>query len=244
MSKKNGFTLVEVQVSALLMVVVLLATGVIFYFALATMRYIQDAYQVYMNAHTAMKVITREVMISNRYGWIDTPTWVIAPPNGTPYGVGGDDQGCLGFLVPSLTRGGIDPLVDGSPAIYLRQEITANAGALLSEYNDDAMTCISLDAGTNTIWLDTTQASGGGGGAGEGAGVVIANNVTLLEFRKIAFNCVAVRLRVEGTAASPLPAGGDTQYNTLELNTIVTLRCAAARTCEPWGTGNVNDNIW
>jgi len=67
-NKRNGFTLLELQIASVLLVLILVVTGVIFYFGLASIRYLHDALKVYTSATNAMKVITHEVMQSNCYG--------------------------------------------------------------------------------------------------------------------------------------------------------------------------------
>ena len=76
MRRNKGFTLMELQMSAVLMVVILIATGIIFYFSLAAIRYLHDASVVYANATNAMKAITDEVMRSNCYGHTLGPLYV------------------------------------------------------------------------------------------------------------------------------------------------------------------------
>ncbi|MCP4648990.1 MAG: hypothetical protein GY853_02755 [PVC group bacterium] len=243
MNKRDGFTLVEVQMAALMVVVVLITTGVIFYFALASVRYVRDAYEVYFNAHMAMKVIRAEVIRSNRYGWDQgNPAWVDGHPwDNEPYNqVTGVDATCWSDKLPTLTLAGN---VNGpESAIFLRQEEPAIAGVgggNPADYEDDAMLVIFQSA-NNEVRRNYDASGSNPLGTAVGDGDLVATNVTLLEFRKIAFNCVGVRLRVEGDIASPL--GGT--YNVVELNTMLTLHCAAAQTSEPWGSANPNDNIW
>lgn len=270
MRKKNGFTLVEVQIASLLVTIILVATGVIFFFALSSMRYMQDSYETYWNAHIAMKVISKQIMLANRYGWSQgVPNWIdengiVRPLELEPYGIGDgttfpQDVACINFLLPTLrdqNNGGA--YSNTSTAIYLRQErpplsFEGNISGNPQDYRDDIIVLLYWwDPGNNPsfeprqlLMKEDRNTNVGGNPIGlDAGGQVIASNIAFLQFEKIAFNCVGIRLRVEGRVPSPL--GG--RMNQLELNTVVTLRCAAAQTCEPWGSDggatNPLDNMW
>ena len=105
-SKKRGFTLLELQMASVLMIVVLIATGVIFYFALASIRFIHDAAMVYSNANAAMKTLTNEIMVSNCWG----------------NGQGG------GFATPQYSFYGIDGYVHGIEQDIIGSGTEANFG--------------------------------------------------------------------------------------------------------------------
>ena len=261
MRRKNGFTLIEVQIASVLVAVILVATGVVFHFALASMRYMQDAYEVYWNAHIAMKVISTEVMRANRYGWSQgNPIWLdsVGVPHPVqdmePYGINMPDNPCVATLLPTLRdqyNGGT--YTNTSSALYLRQErlpltLEGNISGNPQDYRDDELVLLYWDdpLGPNDeprqlkMQMDRALVAGASPLNLDGTGDIIASNIAFLQFTKIAFNCIGVRLRVEGRIPSPL--GG--RMNQIELNTMVTLRCAAAETCEPWGTVTATDNMW
>jgi len=263
--KKAGFTLIELQVGAVMMVVVLLAGGVIFYFALNCMRFIQDAYEVYWNAQNAMKIIQQEVMRANRYGWQQEPDWS-RDINGVNslYGSGVNapyiDYPDVWFAMPTLGGSPSSPAtnnlasnVNDPVQLYLRQDSQTSslqsaeyagggfAGSAWT-YADDEITLLyhtfteSLD-GTGELRVERP---GINAIAQVMNGVLVASGVTDLEFRRIAFNALAVELQVTGSMVSPL--GG--QYNQIHIYTVVNLRCAPANTCEPWAHSNYALGYW
>ena len=249
MKRNKGFTLLELQIASLVMVVVLVATGVIFYFALASIRYLHDAFTVYTNATTAMKIITQEAMLSNCYGSsaLGNPGYTANPdsfygvsgyiqegPAGT---VSGEEALYAYMTMPSL--GGSNAMVstDGSymSGLYLRQvtqassqrgDVSNAAGDFpwhetVQIYRDD-----TVEPGKIKLMIErydpqsTTTTT-----------QVIADNVTRFDFQPIAYNMLHVFLTVEGTV--PDPWGSGTMHS-LTLSKAITLRCAPSVTPIPY----------
>ncbi len=233
MRKKTGLTLIELQVSSLLLMVILVVSGVIFYFALSSMAHLNDAFGVYKNAHAAMKFITMEVMRSNRYGWSQGPAWV--PPVASFYAevsaLGGSSE-ALPFL-PTLGAN------NTSSVLVLQQDAATGSGAALAvptagNYADDEYTIIGLDPlDPETLYWDRNVA-GFVFPLGAVPAQKIAEGISSLIFTKVAFNCLNVQLTVHGKMLDSL--GG--YCNQINLSSLVTLRCAPAVTCEPWDTGD------
>lgn len=240
-NRQNGFTLVELQIGAVIMMVLLVATGVIFYFALNSLRFMQDAFMVYSNAQAAMKAISQEVMRANRYGWTQGPSW--DPPAGSVYGAGGPDQSAFVFM-PTLetfeksSDSTADPI-----CLYLRQDqqphfLGPAVDPQADDYDDDQITLIQYYSGTGLGGGEIRIQEGTGAiAANPVAGFVVARNVTKLDFRKIRFNALMVELEVTGKILEPL----SNEYTVAKVYTVLNLRCAPADTCEPWAGA---DNNW
>jgi len=236
-SLKKAFTLIEVQIASILMITVLIATGVIFYFALASMRYMHDAFTVYANATSAMKSLSDEVMVSSCYGATSDASGSI-PQNGDSF------WSPTGYIHGSLPDGSPPP--GGYAALGLSGQNAHDALFFMPNYN--------AGAGNELYLLQPTQMSPGitavsvagdfpahdvlrfylsgnnelmvahGGGNGQ----IVAENVTAFGFKPVSFNCLTAFLTVTGTVPSPL--GGD--VHVVHLTKIITLRCAPA--VEPW----------
>jgi hypothetical protein len=243
MKRNQGFTLLEVQISAMLMIVVLIATGVIFYFALASIRYMHDAFTVYTNATTAMKLITDEVMRSNCYGSGQNPGYV--PAADSFYGSGGYTQagGISGTSADTVynempTLGGSNNTVSSSSAsfgvltgLFLRQArqasfIRGDVASVAGDFPDHEILNIYLNWNPMSTALQLLIDRGSGGAQ------VIADNVTQFDFTPIAYNSLNVVLTVEGTVLDPI--GGGVKHS-LTLSKQITLRCAPSVTPIPDG---------
>ena len=229
--KKRGFTLLELQMASVLMIVVLIATGVIFYFALASIRYIHDAAMVYSNASSAMKTLTREIMVSNCWG------------NG---------QG-VGFATPRFSFFGVDGYIHGIST----DGVTIPGGMELSgqEVGNANGQMPTYGAGAGDLFLRQVAQEGNPAVAGDfpahsivrifrqNIGVldelavdvdnparqyVVAHHITDFTFQPIAYNCVAVQVTATGDVLDPI---GQNVYQ-VTLGKMITLRCAP--TYKPW----------
>ena len=201
--KKRGFTLLELQMASVLMIVVLIATGVIFYFALASIRYLHDAAMVFSNANSAIKALTGEIIVSNCYGNAQG-----GGPDFKPvYGSGTD----LYLRQTSQIHGAAtiagDFANDDSLVFFTDQ----NSETFIDEMNVD----ISIGGGPVTPWGDGTY--------------TVAHHITDFSFEHIAYNCVAVKVTATGDVQAPLPdANGDFEVNKITIGKMITLRCAPA----------------
>ncbi len=242
-SKKKGFTLLELQMASVLMIVVLIATGVIFYFCLASIRYIHDAFMVYSNANAAMKTLTHEIMVSNCYGnaqGVSFPT-----PRFSFYGLDGYIHGIStdGVTVPA-GRGlsGVEASAaipwmpaygGGSNVIYLRQpsQVSGRPTVAGDFPNHDAVAIyIENNSFTGISEMYVEVASPGGFlAAMGGVGHKVADHITDLSFTPIAYNCVAVSVTATGNVKDPTGASDVYQVT---LGKMITLRCAP--TIRPW----------
>ncbi|MBU0634572.1 MAG: hypothetical protein KKB82_02655 [Candidatus Omnitrophica bacterium] len=239
-NRQKGLTLIELQIGAVIMMVLLVATGVIFYFALNSLRFMQDAFTVYSNAQSAMKAISQEVMKANRYGWVQGPTW--SPPANSVYSAGGTDLSAfpdmptLGTeIISSSWWGGYDPV-----CLYLRQDeqpdfLGPAVDPQADDYTDDQITLIQYHSSTGEIRIESAI---GPIAPNQSAGFVVARNVSKLDFRKISFNALMVELEVTGKVLEPVSG----EYTVAKIYTVLNLRCAPADTCEPWAGGPTNDN--
>ncbi|MBU1044660.1 MAG: hypothetical protein KJ915_09735 [Candidatus Omnitrophica bacterium] len=250
MKINRGFTLIEVQISAMLMVVVLVATGVIFYFSLATIRYMQDAFSVYTNASTAMNLITNEVIRSNCYGSWTAPAH--AQPVGSFYGANGYQQ-------------------ELSPGVFGLDAANSYNADMPTLGDSNAMNVCDMTVGTGLFLRQATQASFIRGDLSDVAGdfpshekvqiygenyfdpewtrnrlmidrndgnppQAIADNLIQFDFQPIAYNCVHVLLTVEGMVDDPM-AGVGVRRHRITLSKQITLRCAPSVTPIPGPTG-------
>ncbi len=252
MKTGSGLTLIELQIAAILLTVVLVATGVAFYFALGTIRYIQDAFEVHMNAHTAIKVITREVVIANRYGWSPLPS---TPATDGPYDPIGSGQPWSEFACIANGRYvtldvGASVFQDAAAIVYLRQDVPPISWLGVGDttphrYWDDDVTVFYLSqppgwVAGDPFELRIVKFPGGAtptnaiGAIANGTGELIATNITNLTFNKHDFNHLGVQVTVQGDIADPLSAE---QYNEITLRTRINLHSAPARASEPiWAT--------
>ncbi|MFH1092869.1 MAG: type II secretion system protein [Candidatus Omnitrophota bacterium] len=240
-SDKRGFTLLELQMASVLMIVVLIATGVIFYFSLASIRYIHDAVMVYSNATSAMKTLSDEIMVSNCFG--NSQGISFATPNYSFYGPQGYIHGIdtVTFTVPGgLGLSGVEAMNatgwmpsygGGSAAIYLRQAPQTGAASIEGDFPSHSALCIStgLNAltGIGEMYVEVSTpgsvlAPGGGGN------YTVAHHITDFSFQPIAYNCVAVSVTATGSVLDPF--GADVYQVT--LGKMITLRCAP--TVRPW----------
>jgi hypothetical protein len=236
MRKNNGFTLIELQMSSLMLVVILVTTGVIFYFALATIRYMHEAFDVYANSVTAMKVITQEVMVSNCFGPIrgSAPAVASAAPesfwgvNGYVH-VGGGGQVARNASVdfPNWNGSSAEFVTDGSmgTGLYLRQAV---GGARAGDFPEHEIVYIYRDWNADPLrpffqlWIDR--------GAG---GFLVADYVSEFAFSPMAYNAIAVRITCEGLLTDPL--GGGIRHS-ITLTKMIALRCAPLNS--PVSSGN------
>ncbi|MBU1088185.1 MAG: hypothetical protein KKD05_11805 [Candidatus Omnitrophica bacterium] len=239
MKRNQGFTLLEVQISAMLMIVVLIATGVIFYFSLASIRYMQDAFDVYTNATTAMNLITNEVIRSNCYGSAQGPGYVAVP--GSFYGANGYQHvlagGALGASADSVY---VDmPTLNDSNAmvvsgfgsgngLYLRQATQASSSSgvaadVAGDFPSHEIVEIYRQwffGPPNKIQLIVDRTDPVLGSSIQ----AIADNVIQFDFKPIAYNCVHVILTLEGKVDDPMAAG--VKRHRITLSKLITLRCA------------------
>ncbi len=237
---KNGFTLIELQMASLLMVVVLIATGVIFYFSLASIRYIHDAAMVYSNANTAMKTLTDEIMVSNCWGYdvwpsFATPRYSFYGNDGYVHGMQQDDDSIGTAAIASLQFMPVYGPIDSSTnVLYLRQApqghgIPSTAGDF-PNHDNMAIFTVTNAAGIGEMHVSVANLAK----PNVNAGTIVAHHITNFDFQPIAYNCVAVRVTVTGTVLDPLdPSGtGTDPYYEVTLGKMVTLRCAPTK--KPW----------
>lgn len=251
--RSNAFTLIELQIASMLMIVVLVATGVIFYFALASIRYMHDAFVVYANATSAIKAVSDEVMLSNCYGSVQGADVSIPQPADSFYAsMGGYVHGMMtdgsappgGYAALGLSgQTAYDSLMfmpdysaGGGNVLYLRQatQVSAPMGttvpAVAGDFpaHDSIAFYLADVGGVSTLQL-AHQVGGGSVGSGGGGGDLrVAEYVTAFGFSPVSYNCLTVFLTVTGTVPSPL--GGE--VHVVNLTKVITLRCAPAR--EPW----------
>lgn len=235
----------EVQISAMLMIVVLIATGVIFYFSLASIRYMHDAFVVYTNATTAMKLITNEVMVANCFGSARgpgaiNPQFSFYGPSGYVHpGGGGSDAFSCYLDMPTL--GGSNAIVvtpiGWGNGLFLRQAtqastIRGDAADIAGDFPEHEIVQIYRDLdGLGTIEQLVIEREL----AGTTTTQVIANNVTQFDFQPIAYNAVHVLLTVQGTVLDPMGATGTESRHSITLSKQITLRCAPSVTPIPDG---------
>ncbi len=241
-SKKRGFTLLELQMASVLMIVVLIATGVIFYFCLASIRYIHDAFTVYSNAAAAMKTLTNEIMISNCYG--NAQGISFPRPQYSFYGLNGYIHGILtdGVTVPAgrglsgdeagNTTGWMPVYGGGTGALYLRQAPQSSGNPTVGGDfpNHDALVIYTEQnafTGIDEMYVEISS-PGGWLAATGGGNYTVAHYITDFRFSPIAYNCVGVSVTATGTVKDPW--GADVYQVT--LSEMITLRCAP--TIRPW----------
>lgn len=229
MRQKNGLTLIELQISALLMIFILVATGVIFYFALVSILYIQDAFSVYYNANTAMKLITQEVMRSNCYGSAQNRSGAI--PAADTYHI--LDHGGVWSEMPTLggNLGERSCTTTLGTGLYLRQatqaaSITGTVSDVAGDFSAHEIACIFLDDVNRELRIARNV---GIYAPVQGDGFLVATDLTEFVFVPVSYNCVAVRIIAEGRAN---PWTGD--INNIRLSKLITLRCAPGEPLAPW----------
>lgn len=251
--KKRGFTLLELQMASILMIVVLIATGVIFYFSLASIRYIHDATMVYSNANAAIQTLTKEIMVSNCWG--NAQGVAFATPRYSFYGIDGYIHGIEtdGVTVPggrdlsgqeaSFTTGWMPVYgADINDQLFLRQppqggSLGGNPATVAGDFPDhDAMVIyLTANALTGINELNVEVSSPGGMLNAVGAGnYTAAHHITDFDFQPIAYNCVAVSVTATGTVPDPIVIIGVApgQYFEVTLGKMITLR--SAPTIRPW----------
>ncbi len=252
MKRNKGFTLLEVQISALIMVIVLIASGVIFYFALSSIRYLHDAFAVYTNATTAMKVITNEVMVSNCYGSNNGgPGYV--PDVDSFYGAAGyiqvgpavSGQNAHDSFVQMPSLGGVNDRVVtaiGGTGLFLRQvtppsDIRSDRSDSPGDFpwHEEVRIYRQNIGGRPKLVIERFDPNSPGGASTVIAPLVLADNVTMFDFEPIAYNMVHVFLTVEGDVIDPDPAAGGAALHSLTLSKAITLRCAPSVTPIPDG---------
>ncbi|MFH1460368.1 MAG: hypothetical protein ABIG64_08400 [Candidatus Omnitrophota bacterium] len=258
---KKAFTLMELQIASFIMIAVLLVTGVLFYFALASLRYMHDGFEVIYNANMVMKVISQEVMISNCYGSTQGPTQANLVlglnPNEHFYGNRGYQHRLTTGLSASRAWEALfaTPTLQGqntawADTIFLRQALQNKTGFVATGdpensgnfFEHDAVV-IFRDAATNDVWIDRSSNNNPNNidfvAANPGNGMRIATHIEALEFWPIEFNCVGVRITARGRIPNPLP--GQLQYFELVLGRFITLRCAPQIAPVSW---NGAQNMW
>ncbi|MBU4479369.1 MAG: hypothetical protein KKH34_09850 [Candidatus Omnitrophica bacterium] len=241
MMKKNkkAFTLLELQIASLMMVLVLVATGVIFYYTLAIVRYMHDAFEVFYNANAAIKVFQDEVMVANCYGSRaggGTPPYV--PAANSYYGTNGPAFNAYQWM-PTLN--GL--AAEWTDALFLRSAVQTSTerGELSPPAGDfNNHECVVIYRWTGLGEINTLQVARqtGGAAAAAGGGLIVARHVTDLRFRPIAYNCLAIRVTVTGTVPNPMhdpliPATGGPRVYSITLSKMITLRCAPGRALTP-----------
>jgi type II secretory pathway pseudopilin PulG len=194
------------QTASLLLGIILVAIGVVLVTSLNTVRIIQDAHTVYSNALAAMQSLTTEIRRANRYGWHPGLTYAI--PNthdNSVYGtLGPEDPNAA----PSLSG------VDEGTELYLRVNVNDP-----SVFTDDIALHFSRD-GANNLMLNVN-----------GTDRVVATHVRALNFWKVTYNAVAVRLEVEGELFDEIGVPG-TRKHVIQVNNIISLREAGGRSLE------------
>ncbi|MCM8812578.1 MAG: hypothetical protein NC924_01415 [Candidatus Omnitrophica bacterium] len=230
---RRGMTLVELQLAATMIAVVLMLSGTMFYFGLALLRYLYDGFETYSNALAVAKAIHLEGMVANRYGWRQSPAWnsnffdEAGSIGGSVYGTTGIDTNAWLYLPTLLNPGGGGGYQNDSPQIVFRQP----AGNPLV-YNDDVFVGIFRDAANGDVWIERANAQNFLG-LNPGSDVLIGQGVVSLLFHKRSFNSFNFEVHARGAVVDPLAAGQ--QYNQIVLRSAVTLRCAPLVTCEPMG---------
>ncbi len=239
---QRGMTLVELQMSAVMFVLVMLAGGVVFYFSLAALRYLQDVYQVNANVTAAMTALHQEILRANRYGWRQGTSYSPSPNstfdlNGWIAPSGADEYSTLN-AIPSLAGS-----VGSSDVLILRQEqnpetrfnsdgsVTTPMMTYPEYYSDDQITSIYRDEpaadleGRADMWMDVVLSPNFVTTSGTGTHL-IARNITRLEFAKISYNCLQVEVEAMGTVPKPIRNATDDPYYRVKILTYMTLRCA------------------
>ena len=245
MKKSKGFTLLEVQIAAMLMIVVLIATGVIFYFSLASIRYMHDVFVVYANATTAMKLITNEVMVSNCYGSFQGPSFINEADsfygiNGYKheYASGAFGSEAMNSYISMPTLGGVNNVVitgqTMGTGLLLRQATQASSirgelADVAGDFPNHEIVEIYRQWNFDPEWTRLQLVIARTGGADQ----VVADGVTRFDFEPIAYNAVHVILTVEGTILDPLTAANI--RHSITLSKQITLRCAPSRPPIPDG---------
>ncbi|MCG2712192.1 MAG: type II secretion system GspH family protein [Candidatus Omnitrophica bacterium] len=239
--KKRGFTLLELQMASILMVVVLIATGVIFYFALASIRYLHDAFTVYSSASAAMKAITDEVMVSNCYGNdlggpLSTPDFSFYGFNGYIHGIEQDDptsapaplsgEEAQNSLLWMPRFSAID-----NDNLYLRQSSQEAVPDVAGDFPFHASLVFYLATdpvtGISGLYVDRQDASAAI--PMPMGGTLVAPYVTAFDFEEIDYNCLSVRITVQGPVVYP---GSGAIVHEVVLGKMITLRCAPNK--RPW----------
>lgn len=244
--RKKGFTLVELQMASVLMIVVLIATGVIFYFCLACIRYLHDAVIVYSNANSAMKTLRNEIMVSNCWGASQgpafaTPQYSFYGQDGYIHGISTDEitvpagRGLSG--IEAINAYNFMPVMaDGTDVIYLRQvRQTGSSGGspatVEGDFPNHDIVAIFLDPGGSGEMRVSVETGPGNPDVVNGD-YTVANHITAFSFQQIAYNCVALSVTATGTVPDPLGASASGQVYEITLSQMVTLRCAP--TIRPW----------
>ncbi len=231
--KHRGFTLIELQIASLLMVLILIATGIVFYFSLNSIRFLNDAFEVYYNANNASQAISGEIMKANCYGWSQGPSWTGSLPINSFYGPGGKANPTLMPTIGSMPS--------TSDHIYLRsahQASTVRGEHDSLAFNFDSHEVILFSLGNEIAPTETIPAlfvNWNGSFAPVGSGNLVAEDITALTFYAISYNCVGFSLEVTGRVPDPLTGN----YNVIRLNKTVTLRCAPLECPVPQATGGV-----
>ncbi|MCK4993622.1 MAG: hypothetical protein KAS13_01075 [Candidatus Omnitrophica bacterium] len=241
--KKSGFTLLELQMASILMTVVLIATGVIFYFSLASIRYIHDAAMVYSNANTAMQTLTREIMVSNCWG--NAQGVGFATPQYSFYGLDGYypgiEQDVIGGSTAAMNSVAWMPVygaITAAEQLFLRQppqqgSIGGNPDTVAGDFsNHDALAIFRLDNADGIGELHVSVAQGGGFPDITAGDYIAAHHITNFDFQPISYNCVAVRITATGTVPDPIGASLSGQFFEVTLGKMITLRCAPTK--KPW----------
>ena len=209
------------------------------------MRYLHDAFKVYSSASIAMKAITEEVMVANCYGNVigglpNEPEYSFYGNRGYIHGIEQDDT----TSVPGFCSGAEAvqaftwmPNYDSNEAIdilYLRsasqfQEITATVAG---DFPNHDCSVFFLDDDNTThipgLYFDRDNGRAPGLGAGGDPMFLVAAHVTEFSFQPLGYNCLAVKITVEGNVLDPL---SETVFK-LTLGKMITLRCAPAK--QPW----------
>ncbi|MDD5747275.1 MAG: hypothetical protein PHO30_08450 [Candidatus Omnitrophica bacterium] len=244
MNGKRGFTLIELQMAGLAMSAVLVATGIIFYFALGAIRYLHDAYTVFANANAAIKAFTTEVMVSNCYGKAQTPSFNHPQYSfyGTmgyihPGGSGTEAEDSFSWMPTLLDSSASWNLDDGSGALYLRQSrrqssLSGTTSTIAGDFpmHDIVMFYRVEDAnGVGKLLIERQspgQTLSPSGTIDELA--VVAEYISACTIFPVAYNCLVVRVTCTGTIPAPSGTGGEGSGRVYQvtLTNAITLRCA------------------
>ena len=230
--------------AGLAMMVVLVASGVIFYFALATIRYLNDAYLVFANANSAMKAITKQVMMSNCYGRAQGPAYADVAhgfygPSGSYVHVGTGSSGTGANTafpwMPTLQSNTAAWELSATP-LYLRQtreerSLSGETPTLAGDFPSHDIVCFyRWQDPQRGVWKLACHRESPGTFTGimpPADNEMVAEYIENVTVCPVAYNCLSIRLTCRGTIPKPVAGGGPQVYE-VTLTNAVTLRCAPA----------------
>lgn len=240
MNQKRGFTLIELQMAGLAMSAVLVATGVMFYFALGAIRYLNDAYTVFANANAAVKAFTNEVMVANCYGRDQTPTF--ATPQYSFYGAQGyvhsggtGTEASNAFNgMPTLQNSNASwTLDDGSGRLYLR--LTRTIPTVAGDFPEHDIVVFYRLVDANGVGKLLVERGTGSQVVNPVGAIddrnVVAEYISAVTIFPVAYNCLVVRVTCTGTIPAPIGTGGEGSGRVYQvtLTNAIALHCAPTR---------------